>query len=323
MTLEDFVHVRTPAWAELDRLVEEAGRRPQRLGAERVRALGALYRSAAADLATARRRYPGESATLRLEQRVGRARHLVYASPARRASLLSWFTRGYWQAVRAQRRYLALAAVLLLGSGALSALWADRDPAAANNLAPGTYQAVTRPRPHDANLHLPPSTRSEMASEIFTNNIRVTLISFAGGVTAGIGTVLVLLLNGLELGVVGGLAVQTGNGRVFFELVTAHGVLELSCIVVAAAAGLRLGWALVEPGRRTRPQAVGDAARRGIQVVLGTAPWLVVAGLVEGFLTPAGLGLPAVVGIGAGLGALYWTLVLVLGRTRRAPAPSP
>ncbi len=323
MTLEDFVQSRTPAWDELDRLLEEAGRRPQRLGADRVRTLGSLYRSAAADLATARRRYPGESATLRLEQRVGRARHLVYAAPTRRASFVGWMTRGYWRAVRAQRRYLAIAAVLLFASAGLSALWADRDPAAANNLAPGSYQAVTRPRPHNANLHLPPSERTEMASQIFTNNIGVTLLSFAGGVTAGIGTVLVLLLNGLELGVVGGLAVQTGNGRVFFELVTAHGVLELSCIVVAAAAGLRIGWSLVEPGQRTRPQAVGHAARQGIQVVLGTAPWLVVAGLVEGFLTPAGLGLPAVLALGFGLGALYWSLVLILGRARPEPAPSP
>ena len=94
------------------------------------------------------------------------------------------------------------------------------------------------------------------------------------------------------LGVVGGLAIGAGNGRPFFELVTAHGVLELSCIVVSGAAGLRLGWAIIDPGNRTRGEALREEARAAIEIVLGTAPWLVVAGLVEGFLTPSGTGLP-------------------------------
>ena len=98
------------------------------------------------------------------------------------------------------------------------------------------------------------------------------------------------------LGVVGGLAIGSGNGRPFFELVTAHGVLELSCIVVAGAAGLRLGWAIIDPGNRTRGEALREEARAAIEIVLGTAPWLVVAGLVEGFLTPSGTGLPTVLG---------------------------
>jgi uncharacterized membrane protein SpoIIM required for sporulation len=94
-------------------------------------------------------------------------------------------------------------------------------------------------------------------------------------------------------------------------------VLELSCIVVAGAAGLRFGWALVEPGRKTRRDALAAEARQSVQIVLGTAPWLVVAGLVEGFLTPSGLGLPVVLAVGFGLGALYWGLVVALGRATR------
>jgi hypothetical protein len=91
-------------------------------------------------------------------------------------------------------------------------------------------------------------------------------------------------------------------------------VLELSCIVVAGAAGLRLGWAIVHPGHRTRGAALRDEARATIEMVLGTAGWLVVAGLVEGFVTPAGVGFGAVLVIGIGLGALFWGLVLWRGR---------
>jgi uncharacterized membrane protein SpoIIM required for sporulation len=182
---------------------------------------------------------------------------------------------------------------------------------------------VTQPRPHGADLELPTSERTALASEIFTNNIRVTLLAFAAGLAAGIGTALLLVYNGVLLGVVAGLAISSGNGSVFFQLVTAHGVLELSCIAVAGAAALRMGWTLVEPGRRTRPQALGAEAREAVKIVLGTAPWLVFAGLIEGLLTPAGTGLPTVVTVGVGVAAVYWSLVLFAGRARRTPATSP
>jgi uncharacterized membrane protein SpoIIM required for sporulation len=93
-------------------------------------------------------------------------------------------------------------------------------------------------------------------------------------------------------------------------------VLELSCIVVAGAAGARFGWGVVEPGRRTRGAALAEEARRSVLLVLGTAPWFVLAGLVEGFVTPAGLGLPVVVAVGAALGAVYWALAIWLGVVR-------
>jgi uncharacterized membrane protein SpoIIM required for sporulation len=124
------------------------------------------------------------------------------------------------------------------------------------------------------------------------------------------------------LGAVAGLAWGAGNGRPFAELVVAHGVLELSCIVVAGAAGLRLGWSLIDPGRLPRSLAVRQEARRAVLIALGTAPWLIVAGLVEGFLTPSGLGLANAIGIGVTLGVVFWGLVLWRGGLTGAPEPS-
>jgi uncharacterized membrane protein SpoIIM required for sporulation len=161
-----------------------------------------------------------------------------------------------------------------------------------------------------------------MSTEIFTNNIQVTFMAFAAGILLSVGTAVLLVYNGVLFGVVGGLAISAGNGRVFFELVSAHGVLELSCIVVASAAGMRIGWALVDPGRRRRAQALVEESRRSIAIVLGTAPWLVVAGLVEGFVTPTGLTLAGALVIGGSLGALYWALLLWRGRATGAPATS-
>jgi uncharacterized membrane protein SpoIIM required for sporulation len=96
-------------------------------------------------------------------------------------------------------------------------------------------------------------------------------------------------------------------------------VLELSCIVVAGAAGLRMGWALIDPGRISRSTALVAEARQAAELAIGTAPWLVLAGLVEGFVTPSGLGVPGALVVGFSLGVLYWALVMVRGRPAIAP----
>jgi uncharacterized membrane protein SpoIIM required for sporulation len=314
MTLEHFLRDRDPAWRELEELVHRAGRRrARRLGTGGVLRLGALYRGAAADLALARRRWPGDPVVARLEELVGRARHLVYAAPRRRFSPIRFLGTGYWQLVAGRPLMLAIAAALLFAPAALAAGWALDDPGAAGGLLPAEYRDVGEPRTEDTDLGLSTDEQAGFSAEIFTNNIRVTLLAFAGGITGGIVTAAVLLFNGVLLGAVGGLSWGAGNGRAFVELVAAHGVLELSCIVVAGAAGLRLGWALVDPGRLPRGTALRREAQRAVLIALGTAPWLVLAGLVEGFLTPSGLGLAAALTIGVTLGALYWTLMLWRG----------
>jgi uncharacterized membrane protein SpoIIM required for sporulation len=323
MNLTSFLEQRAPDWAELDRLVADAGRRPERLGPDGVRRLGVLYRAAAADLAQARRRYRGDPVVAQLADRVGRARHLVYDVEPRRVSLVHFLTRGYWQRIRERPFMLLFAALLVFVPAALAVLWAHHDPAGAVGALPGQFQRV-RPgaAPKSGSLGLSTAEQSFFASSIFTNNIKVTFQAFAGGIAVGLVTMFVLLQNGVMLGVIAGLSFDAGAGKPFLELVVPHGVLEMSGIVVAGAAGLRLGWAVVSPGRRRRGEAVVDEARRTVEIVLGTALWLVVAGLVEGFITPRGLGLGPVVVIGLGLGAVYWTLVVVAGRPSSQPGAS-
>jgi uncharacterized membrane protein SpoIIM required for sporulation len=280
--------------------------------------LGATYRATAADLAIARRRFAGDPLVGRLERLVDRARQLVYESAAKQGSLRAFVSHGYWRRVRERPWPLVIAALLLLAPAFLAGYWAWRDPGPASGLVPEQFQSVTEPRPAGQDLGVSVDDQAALASEIFTHNITVTMLAFAGGITLGFGTAYVLLTNGMLLGAVAGLAIGAGNGRPFFELVTAHGVLELSCIVVAGAAGLRVGWAIVHPGYRKRSAALRDEARAAVEMILGTAACLVVAGLVEGFLTPAGLGLGPVLGVGFALGACYWGLVLWRGRPERA-----
>jgi uncharacterized membrane protein SpoIIM required for sporulation len=311
--LDEFVSDRSPTWIELDELLERARGRPSRLGADGVRRLGACYRASAADLAHARRRFPGDSVVTRLERLVQRGRQSVYNAPSSRTSVWEFFSTGYWRRVRERKLVLAISFLCLAVPTLLGGYWAWRDPGPASGLVPSQYQSVTEPREPGQSLDASVDEESALASRIFTNNIVVTFYAFSGGLLFGIGTLYVLLQNGLLLGVVAGLAIGSGNGQVFFELVTAHGVLELSCIIVAGAAGLRLGWAMIDPGTRPRGEALRQEARAAIEIILGTAPWLVVAGLVEGFLTPAGTGLSTVVAIGGALGAIFWGLVLWRG----------
>lgn len=323
MNLERFVRERQPSWEELEQLVSVARRRPQRLGPDRVRRLGALYRATAADLAFARGRFRGDPVVRRLEDLVGRSRHLVYSAPGGgRESLIRFFTRGYWRLVAESPLALVVSIVLLFGPAALAAGWALHDPPAAIGIVPDQFRPVVEEeRPWS---QLSADEQAAFSSEVLTNNIRVSLLAVAGGITLGLVTALALIYNGLLLGAIGGLMFEAGNGVGFVDLVTGHGVLELTCIVVSGAAGLRFGWAIVEPGRGTRAAAMRRQAVRSVALVLGTAPWLVVAGIVEGYraqLAEAGLG--AVIGVGVSLGLLYWGLVLALGRADRSATVAP
>ena len=325
MNVERFLRERQQRWAELESLVSAARGRPERLGADGVRRLGSLYRQAAADLALGRRRFRPEPAVADLEDLVGRARHLVYESEARRQSPVEFFATGYWRRVRERPVLLAVAAALVLVPIALGAAWGAADPGTAAGMVPGGFRSVTEPR-QVGGPGLSPAASAAFSSMIFTNNIRVTFLAFAGGLTLGLMTAGVLLYNGALIGVVGGLALGAGNGPAFLELVAPHGVLELSCIVVAGTAGLRLGWAVVEPGPGPRLPAVVTQGRQAVELALGTAPWLVLAGLVEGYVTPARLGVAGATALGLLLGLAYWALVLWRGRppfpVTAGPGPS-
>jgi uncharacterized membrane protein SpoIIM required for sporulation len=312
MNLDAFVRQRTPEWDELAGLVSRAGHHPQRLGPGGVRRLGSTYRAAAADLALARRRWPGDPVTVRLEDLVGRSRHLVYATESRAASLRHFLARGYWQLVRERLGLAGLCWLLMIVPGVLVGAWAASDPAAAAKFLPGEYRGAGDNVVGDLGLAV--GYQATLAGQILTNNIQVSFVAFAGGILAGVGTTLVLLYNGALIGGVAGLTVEAGRMGPFLSLVAPHGVLELSVIAVSGAAGFTVGWALIDPGRRSRRAALSAATRRGAEIVLGTMPWFVLAGVVEGFVTPTALPVAGALAVGILVATPFWVLVFWRGR---------
>jgi len=159
--------------------------------------------------------------------------------------------------------------------------------------------------------------RSASAALITTNNIRVAILAFAGGVLLGALTLFVLAQNGLLLGVVAGAAQAYGFSGNLWGFVAAHGVIELSVIIIAGGAGLQLGWAVARPGLITRRAALVLAARRAVRLILGCALLLVVAGAIEGFISPSDLPLTVKLAVAVLSGAALYAYLLLAGRERK------
>ncbi|HYZ57695.1 MAG TPA: stage II sporulation protein M, partial [Streptosporangiaceae bacterium] len=160
------------------------------------------------------------------------------------------------------------------------------------------------------------------AAKVWTNNVWVAAESLIAGILLGIPTVLVLLENALNVGVDGGFMIAHGKGTLFFSLILPHGMLELSAVFLAAAAGLRLGWSIIDPGPRTRATALAEEGRAAMTIALGLIAVLLASGAIEAFVTPSPLPAWARILIGAVAEAAFLAYVLVLGRRAVAAGQS-
>jgi uncharacterized membrane protein SpoIIM required for sporulation len=311
MRRDRFIAERQGTWNRLDAALTQSKSRPWTLGVKGARDTGALYRAAAADLAVARRLFPGDPLTNRLEDLVLRGRQAVYSAGVEKMSARRFITTTFWQRIAERPIFPLIAFVLLFGAAALAFLWGATDPGAASGMVPGDF--INGAAPPKGSQGLSTGDSAAFSSMLFTNNIKVTFLAFGAGFLFCVGGAFLLVYNGIILGAVFGIAASAGNLGIIAQLVTAHGILEMSCIVVSGGAGMRMGWALVAPGPLTRLQSLAKEARPAFEVILGCMPCLVIAGLVEGYISPAGWGAIGVCLVGFGLGGLFWGLVFTRG----------
>lgn len=315
-SIDRFVEDRRARWARLAHLVDRAQGRVSRLDAGEVLELGSLYRASTSDLAVARRDFARDAVAERLNDLVAAAHALVYSeSPASARQLRRFVTRELPATVRAALPWTAAAFALFLVPAILTYTVGLIVPElAARTMTDETREYLVRRTP---GTEIPAAARPVAGPLIILNNVQVATVAFAGGMTAGILTAYVLVANGTALGTTFAVLQNEGVAGALLTFVLGHGFLELSAIFLSGGAGLRLAWAILQPGERTRRDALRLASAQAMRVVLLVIATLGVAGVIEAFVSPTTLPPAVKLAVGAFSGALLWAYILFAGRAAR------
>ena len=313
MTIDRFVEDRRARWARLGQLVSSARGRVDRLAVGDVTELGRLYRATTSDLAIARRDFPRDTATERLNDLVAAAHALVYSESPTSVRRLRRFVLGELPAsVRAQLPWTAAAFAISLVFAIATYLIGMAFPDIARTALPEDMKQQLAQR--QLWTDIPEGFRPIAGPLIIVNNVYVAIFAFAGGMTAGLLTLYVLIGNGAMLGTIFSVVQSYGLAGGLFAFIAAHGVLELSAIFLSGGAGFRLAWAILRPGERSRGDALRLGAAQATRVMLLVIPVLGVAGLLEAFVSPTGAPNALKVAVGLATGALLWGYIAFAGR---------
>jgi uncharacterized membrane protein SpoIIM required for sporulation len=316
--VDAYVAAHRGEWARLEELVRRAGRgRRSGLDAAEVDELVALYQRVATHLSVVRSATPDPALLGRLSTLVARARAAVAGShsPAWR-DLARFFTVTYPAALYRSWRWWAAVGVAFAVVGLVVGTWVAGDPQVQATIA--APEQIRQLVERDFEEYYSSSPAGSFAAQVATNNAWVSALALALGVFL-LPVVWVLWQNALNVGIAGGLMAANDRLGLFFGLILPHGLLELTCVFVAAGAGLRLGWSWIDPGPRTRATALREEGQAAGALAIGLAATLLVSGVIEAFVTPSPLPTWARVGIGAVVWAGFLTYVVVLGgRAARA-----
>jgi uncharacterized membrane protein SpoIIM required for sporulation len=315
--IDRFLHTNQPGWQRLADLSRRARWRRTSLTAAEIDELVALYQLTSAQLSHVRTTYRDPELVGRLTELVAEASAAIYGQRSRPGRAFArFFTETFPAAVWHLRRFVVVATLVTFLPAVAMAVWLTHDDAALDRSGSPSYREEYVEDRFEQYYSEDPSV--VFFAQVTTNNIRVSFTAFALGLFAVVPGALVLAYNGLALGQAAAWMVAAGDGARFFGLILPHGLLELSAVVIAGAAGMALGWAWIAPGDRRRTDALAVEGRRAAAVVLGLMAMFVAAGLIEGFLT--GSGLPAAVRVTAGAAAWVAFVGYVLVRGRHAAA---
>jgi uncharacterized membrane protein SpoIIM required for sporulation len=261
---------------------------------DEVSELVSRYREITTDLARLQTAARGRSsdALFYLSRLVARGHNLLYGAERQSArSAGRYVTRTVPREVRRSWRQIALAAAFLFGPAIASYAAVVHDPRVAERLLPDEMLSrantgAAREKRGEGYVTISEMERPVMASAIISNNVQVTYVTFAMGITAGIGTVFLLVMNGVSIGAGIGLFAVHGIAHLILAFIAPHGVLELSAICIAAGGGLLIAQGMLIPGPRTRREAIVENGRRAIALIACSTLLLICAGTLEGLVSP-------------------------------------
>jgi uncharacterized membrane protein SpoIIM required for sporulation len=289
MISTSWLRKRREHWTQLDSLLKRSEASGlNSLRHDEVQQLALLYRQAAADLSAIRKDPAGGSYSNYLGTLLSRAHNTIYgAQRDRRGSMVTFFAREYPNIFLRNINYVMAAFIIFLLGSVIGAILTFRDADfALAVLGPKMVETIDK---REMWTHSIVAIKPVASSAIMTNNLAVAFSMFSAGITAGIGTFLLTLFNGLLMGVISSACFASGMSAKLWSFVVPHGSLELPAIFIAAGAGFRVGHGLLFPGHLSRRDSLLVAGSDGVKLLLGVIPMLVIAGLIEGFISPISL----------------------------------
>lgn len=279
-----FIQKNQSRWIRLEELIHKFRRKS--LSKQELNELGFLYREVAGHLAYAQTYFPEHDITRRLNELTLKAHNRIYGTGKKRRTprLIRFFTREF-PSLFYERTPFFLIAGSIFSIGALIAFLLT--------LSNVQYVSLFLPPGMAENIdpHADPSSAgwnpSIVSGQIMVNNIQVALLCFACGALLGVGTVWMLLYNGMLIGALAAIFHRVGESYAFWAFIWPHGVIELTAIFIAGGAGLSLAYSFFVPGELTRAESFKREGKVTVQLMMGVIPMFVVAALIEGYLTPA------------------------------------
>ncbi|WP_434621170.1 stage II sporulation protein M [Arthrobacter sp. A5] len=306
MDLDAFTAVHRAQWDRLN----ELGRR-RRLTGEQADELLRLYQSTSTHLSMIRSAAPESALSASLSTRLARARTRFTGARSNFAEDLARFFVLALPAAFYRIRWLTLGVgAVFVAIAVLYGIWAAGNPQVLSAL--GNDARLRQLVDHGFVDYYSENPGASFAGQVWTNNAWIAAQAVALGIT-GVYVPFLLHQNAMGVGLTGGVMFGYGRGDVFFSYILPHGLMELTAVFVACAAGLRIFWSWISPGPRPRLVALAQEGRSLITVAIGLLIVLFVSGLVEAFVTPSQLPVWAKISLGALVLAGYWAYVLILG----------
>jgi uncharacterized membrane protein SpoIIM required for sporulation len=309
--IDVFVAAHRASWTRLEQLVDRADR-PSRLSGADVDELIELYQQTTAHLSVIQSRSPDPHLIARLSVLVARARAAITGAhdPAWR-DVSRFFLVTFPAVLYRTARWWVSTALASLAVMTAIGVWTATHPRVIDSLLPpGDVQQLVS---HDFKHYYSAHPATDFAANVWTHNVAIAAGTLALGIFFGIPTIYLLWTNCVNVGLSAGVLAANGKLGEFFGLILPHGMLELTAVFIAAGTGLRIGWTLIEPGPRSRTDALAEEGRATFGIALGFVVMLMVSGAIEAFVTPSPLPTWARISIGAIVEVAFLSYVVVLG----------
>lgn len=292
LNVKQFVKEYREEWGQLEQAITTLHKRRKNITSADIHQFQRLYQKTAQHLSYSQTYFPEEDVTQYLNGLVSKSHNLLYKDQiSSLKQLRQFFSTTFIQLLIDQWKFVIMALILFMFGALASYLSVLHDPLHMYSILPANLAHSIDPNSlgaNDGEIDAP-----TMSAAIMTNNIQVAILAFAGGVTFGLVTIYVLISNGILVGALAALFWHHGKAYDFWAYIVPHGMIELTAIFIAGGAGLLMGYKLFVPGQFSRSYQLKQQAKRSVQLLLGTIPLFVIAGLIEGYITPAAISLEA------------------------------